>query len=247
MPPKSPQKPQKRFLVTAGNTREPIDRVRDWGNIFTGNTGFSIAQALAHIGPVDLFTSNPQHADHAKDLTLPFPVNPSLYKTHADLKQLLVNNVPRGTYHAIFMAAAVSDYTPTAGYQVLSRTPGKDPGTQIWTVHLAQAGKIKSHFDEIALLGKKTEKLVDLFRTQFAFKGLLIKFKLEVGVTPTQLVQIGQASRIASGADYLVANELDMVQGNSSASGPGAFLLGDRLQEWVPRADLANRLAALVK
>ncbi len=28
----------KRFLVTAGNTREMIDRVRDWGNIFTGNT-----------------------------------------------------------------------------------------------------------------------------------------------------------------------------------------------------------------
>ena len=28
-----------RFLVTAGNTRERIDRVRDWGNVFTGNTG----------------------------------------------------------------------------------------------------------------------------------------------------------------------------------------------------------------
>ena len=31
--------PPCRFLVTAGNTRERIDRVRDWGNIFTGNTG----------------------------------------------------------------------------------------------------------------------------------------------------------------------------------------------------------------
>ena len=27
------------LLVTAGPTREKIDQVRDWGNIFTGQTG----------------------------------------------------------------------------------------------------------------------------------------------------------------------------------------------------------------
>ena len=43
----------RRFLVTAGNTREMIDRVRDWGNVFTGNTGFAIAQALAAHGEVE--------------------------------------------------------------------------------------------------------------------------------------------------------------------------------------------------
>ena len=36
-----------RYLVTAGNTREMIDRVRDWGNVFTGNTGYGIARAIA--------------------------------------------------------------------------------------------------------------------------------------------------------------------------------------------------------
>ena len=30
---------QLHFLVTAGSTREKIDQVRDWGNIFTGKTG----------------------------------------------------------------------------------------------------------------------------------------------------------------------------------------------------------------
>ncbi len=234
---------QKRFLVTAGNTRQPIDRVRDWGNIFTGNTGFQIAQSLATLGPVDLYTSNPQHADQAVAFKLLHPITPKLYKTHEDLKQLLMNNVPRGTYQAIFMAAAVADYTPTGAFQVISRAPGKEPGTQVWTVQNAQAGKVKSTFEELAFLGKKTEKLVDLFRTQWGFKGLLVKFKLEVGVTPDQLIQIGQASRLASGADYLVANELDMVQGPN----PGAFLLGDNLQEWVPRQTLATRLTALIK
>ena len=38
-----------RVLITAGNTRERIDDVRDWGNIFSGNTGFGIAKALAQV------------------------------------------------------------------------------------------------------------------------------------------------------------------------------------------------------
>jgi len=43
-----------RVLVTAGNTRERIDQVRDWGNIFTGNTGYAIARAMTNIAHVDL-------------------------------------------------------------------------------------------------------------------------------------------------------------------------------------------------
>jgi phosphopantothenate---cysteine ligase (CTP) len=230
-----------KFLVTAGNTRQPIDRVRDWGNIFTGNTGFDIAKALAPLGSVDLFTSNP---DHARQATA-FNITPTLYKTHADLKSLLSAFVPSSNYHVIFMAAAVADYTPIGGYQILSKSPGKEPGTEIWTVQSAQAGKIKSTFDEIAFLGQKTQKLVDLFRTDWAFKGILVKFKLEVGVTTQELIKIGQASRIASGADYLVANELDMVQGTSGAS-PGAILLGENIEEWIPRTQLANRLVSLI-
>jgi hypothetical protein len=54
--------PYRRFLVTAGNTRERIDRVRDWGNVFTGNTGFAIARALAATARRgDLLTSNRAH------------------------------------------------------------------------------------------------------------------------------------------------------------------------------------------
>ncbi len=234
-----------KFLVTAGNTRQPIDRVRDWGNIFTGNTGFDIAKALARHGPVDLYTSNPEHFRQSAALELPHPVIAQRYHTHADLKSLLAKSVPTTPYSAIFMAAAVADYTPAGGYSILSKSPGKEPGTEIWTVQSAQAGKIKSTFDEIAFLGKKTEKLVDLFRTEWAYKGILVKFKLEVGVTTQQLIKIGQASRIASGANYLVANELDMVQGANGAT-PGAILLGENIEEWIIRTQLADRLVSLI-
>jgi hypothetical protein len=56
-------------------------------------------------------------------------------------------------------------------------------------------------------------------------------------------VEIGQESRRASGADYLVANTLDMVEGD----GAGAFLLSDSGREWVPRDNLPGRLAEIVR
>ena len=53
-----------------------------------------------------------------------------------------------------------------------------------WVVRDVQAGKVKSTHPQIAVLGEQTEKLVDLFRTEWAHKGLLVKFKLEVGIAP---------------------------------------------------------------
>jgi hypothetical protein len=72
---------------------------------------------------------------------------------------------------------------------------------------------------------------------------LLVKFKLEVGIDRDELVRIGRASRAASGADYLVANTLDMVEG----AGAGAFLLSGAGEEWVPRDELPARLVRLVR
>src|SRR6478672_5348732 len=101
----------RRFLVTAGNTRERIDDVRDWGNIFTGNTGFAIAQALTKVGEVDLLTSNAAHLAQIHAEALPsfhgFP-----FRSHADLKSLLEQRVTSVAYDAIFMSAAVADYRP---------------------------------------------------------------------------------------------------------------------------------------
>jgi phosphopantothenoylcysteine synthetase/decarboxylase len=229
-----------RFLVTAGNTREKIDRVRDWGNIFTGNTGYRIARALADVGDVDLLTSN---RTHLSDLAGDARITGSPFTSHEELHGALAALLARQTYDAIFMTAAVADYRPVRTYQVVERQPQPD-GTERWVVRDAQAGKVKSTHDAVAVLGERTEKIVDLFRTEWKHRGLLVKFKLEVDVERDDLVRIGQASRAASGADYLVANTLDMVEG----AGAGAFLLGpDGGEEWVPRDDLPTRLAQLVR
>src|SRR5215212_7506046 len=98
--------PTPRFLVTAGNTREPIDRVRDWGNVFTGNTGYSIAKALAPVGEVHLLTSNVAHLDElARESSR---VHGSRFTSHADLKSVLTAVMARFRYDGVFMTAAVA-------------------------------------------------------------------------------------------------------------------------------------------
>lgn len=232
-----------KYLVTAGSTRERIDDVRVWGNIFTGNTGFAIARELARHGHVDLLTSNPAHVQKvAGEAALAAAVTATPFQTHAELRALLAQRMMRQSYHAVYMTAAVADYSPEGVFEVVSREAHHD-GSERWTVRSAAAPKVKSTHDEIAVLGKRTEKLVDLFRGEWGYHGLLVKFKLEVGIEKEKLLEIGRASRKASAADYLVANTLAMVEG----PGAGAFLIRpDDSVEFVGRAELAGRLARLV-
>jgi phosphopantothenate---cysteine ligase (CTP) len=230
-----------RFLVTAGSSREMIDRVRDWGNIFTGNTGLSIANALAALGEVDLITSNREHLAAAKNASASSALHLIPFVSHDDLKRAIESSVRQHHYDAIFMTAAVADYEPSGAFQILRREVRTD-GEEAWIVRNVHAGKIKSSYAQIAFVGQPTEKLIDLFRTTLKYDGLLVKFKLEVGVPVDQLIQIGQASRRASQADYLVANTLEMVSGENA----GAYLLSDAGHEWIARSDLPKRMAQLV-
>jgi len=230
----------KRFLVTAGNTRERIDHVRDWGNAFTGNTGYAIARALTKLGQVDLLTSNGQHLAEVESHLIP-KLSGGGFTTHAELLARIEALMKAHKYDAIVMTAAVADYRPARTYAITSRETLAD-GTERWTVRDAQAEKIKSNHKLIAIVGEPTEKIVDLFRTRWAFEGTLVKFKLEVGIGVEELIRIGQVSRQASGANYLVANTLDMVAGQN----PGAYLLGDSGSEWIARDELPKRLVAVV-
>jgi len=226
-----------RFLVTAGNTREMIDRVRDWGNVFTGNTGLAIAEALAPLGEVDLLTSNRSHAAAAKGMRT------ANFTSHRELKDALEAALRANRYDAVFMTAAVADYAPAGAYEVVERRPCPEAGGETWVVRDVSAGKVRSTYRAIAFLGRPTEKLIDLFRGEWGYKGLLVKFKLEVDVPRDRLIEIASQSRRHSGADYILANTLDMVAGENA----GAFLIGEGIEEWVSRPELPTRLAGLVR
>ena len=55
----------------------------------------------------------------------------------------------------------------------------------------------------------RTPKLIDQVRTPWGFRGILVKFKLEVGIEEPDLVDIAERSRQQSQADLMVANTLE--------------------------------------
>lgn len=235
------------LLVTAGNTQTTIDRVRCVTNVFTGRTGARLAIEAHDRGhDVTLLTSHPRVVAELRPGFAPtdrWRVVP--YRTFDDLHDELVRRVPAGGFDAILHSAAVSDYALAGVYAPADGATFDEPGLR-WAgdgPHFSDAakGKVKSSHPEIWLRMVPTPKLVDQMRTPWGFGGVLVKFKLEVGVTEAELVGIAHRSRAQSDADFLVANTLDEYESV-------AFLV-DRAgtAERLVRADLPRRLLERVE
>jgi phosphopantothenate---cysteine ligase (CTP) len=204
------------ILVTAGNTLTPIDLVRGITNIFTGRTGARIALHAHERGHgVTLFTSRPEAVAEARTV-------PGLgdrwaivkYETFKDLQRLMADTIPGSDLDAVIHCAAVSDYE-SAG--IFAPAPGtRFEASNRWqndigapTLEDRAAGKVKSNEPELWLRLVRTPKLIDLVRTEWKFQGILVKFKLEVGLAPERLLEVAERSRRQSGADLMVANMLE--------------------------------------
>jgi phosphopantothenoylcysteine synthetase/decarboxylase len=234
------------ILVTAGNTQAPIDRVRAITNIFTGRTGTNIALAAhQHCHRVTLLTSHPELAERSS------PVDRwtvEKYQTFDELHRSLESQIRSGVHDALVHSAAVGDYRVTGVYapapgtrfdDELGRwTSGKEPFP---TLISRAAGKVKSDETELWLRMVRTPKLVDMVRTEWGFRGILVKFKLEVDVTRAKLREIAENSRQQSKADLMVANTLEDA-GSWALVGP---FQGD--YQAVNRPELAPRLVEMVE
>jgi phosphopantothenate-cysteine ligase/phosphopantothenoylcysteine decarboxylase/phosphopantothenate--cysteine ligase len=204
-------------LVTAGNTQAPIDRVRCITNIFTGRTGATIAAEAHRRGhAVTLLTSHPE--------TAPADVRCIAYRTFDDLHTLLTEHVTSGRYGAVIHSAAVSDYLVTGVY-----------GGEFPALVDRAAAKVRSDEPDLWLRLARAPKLVDRIRDPWGFRGVLVKFKLEVDVSEPQLLDVAERSRRQSGADWMVANTLD-------GAAAWAYLGSADGYTRVARAELAPRL-----
>lgn len=208
------------LLITAGNTLVMIDQVRAITNIFTGRTGAQIALEAHRRGhTVTLLTSHPEVV---KELHGNAPVPNQRwsvvpYRTFDDLQNRMEERVRSGELDVIIHCAAVSDYRPAGIYAPSEGTrllvigkegrwesPGPAP-----TMEDRSAGKVKSSERELWLRLVRTPKIVDLLRKDWGFAGVLVKFKLEVGIDEQTLLQIAEDSRRQSQADLMVANTLE--------------------------------------
>lgn len=238
-------------FVTAGNTQSMIDRVRCVTNIFSGRTGASVARTAWGRGhTVTLATSHP-------DVLSEFGINPKApgerftvlpYNTFDDLSSLMTAQFAAQRFDVVCHSAAVSDYLPAGTF-----TP--DPGT-FFNARTSQweggasgparlieqkASKIKSSEPELWLRLVRAPKLVDRIRQPWGFGGILVKFKLEVGISEETLLEVAEASRQQSSADLMVANTLDGAS-HWAYIGPIA-----NRYERVPRRELPDRLIVAIE
>jgi phosphopantothenoylcysteine synthetase/decarboxylase len=215
--------------------------VRCITNVFTGKTGATIARWAWERGhSVTLLTSRPEvvenHPSSERWAMLP-------YHTFADLQQLMRELVLAGDLDAVIHCAAVGDYltggiyAPVEGtrFHLESGRWESDSATGPGMIDRG-ADKVKSDEPELWLRLVRAPKLIDCIRSEWKFRGVLVKFKLEVGVSEEQLLAVAERSRTHSQADLMVANTLE---GASEWA-----LLGPSEGQYqrVPRGELAERL-----
>ncbi len=202
------------ILVTAGNTLVPIDQVRCITNIFTGRTGASIARCAWERGHrVTLLTSHPEAVEnppHSERWAM------LRYRTFEDLQRLMREIVTGGELDAVIHCAAVSDYlaggiyAPAEGTHFRAESGRWDSDNAAGPEMIDRAaGKIKSDEPELWLRLVRAPKLIDCLRRDWGFGGLIVKFKLEVGVGEEQLLAVAERSRQHSASDLMVANTLE--------------------------------------
>jgi phosphopantothenate-cysteine ligase/phosphopantothenoylcysteine decarboxylase/phosphopantothenate--cysteine ligase len=221
-----------RILVTAGNTQTPIDRVRAITNVFSGRTGTRIAvRAFDRGHSVTLLTSHPEVLAES-----PSPCHrgePAFrivpYRTFDDLDTAMAREIGGGGFDVVIHAAAVSDYR-VAGVYTSKEGRFVD----------ASAGKVKGSHPELWLRLVPTPKLVDRIRTEWGFTGVLVKFKLEVGLPEEELRDVAERARLHSSAELMVANTLEGMKEWALFGGAAGY-------EKVPRGELAERLIAAVE
>jgi phosphopantothenate---cysteine ligase (CTP) len=232
-----------KMLVTAGNTLTPIDSVRGITNVFTGRTGARIAaQGTVEGFEVELLTSQPgvvedTVVDYSR-LTL------TAYQTFDDLAELMEERVRLGGSDVVVHSAAVSDYHCAAVFEPAPLSEITDEGTAsspsgplFQRVDASQ--KISSRHSELWLRLLPTPKLVDQIRRPWGFTGILVEFKLEVGVSDEVLIHRAQAALSQSEADLVVANTFESMHDS-------AFFVFKDAVESIDRSRLPTRLIGAI-
>lgn len=197
-----------KVLVTAGSTQMPIDKVRCISNIFKGRTGSDIAGHFYDSGYEVTLIGNNYTFDV---LNKNYPENRISclgYKTYDELYNLMKKEITEYNYDIIIHSAAVSDFKCSAAYSDIDDLIAWDQTYKRGYNIYNQQGKIPSG-NTLYLALTPTEKIVDKIKTSWNYKNLLVKFKLQVGLSSDKLIEIAKNSLKQSDADFIVANNLD--------------------------------------
>lgn len=190
----------RRLLITAGGTREPIDSVRYIGNRSSGKMGLAVAREALRLGAdVTVVAANMERVEPGTE-TLPV-------ESVEDLQEAVLERA--GNAHALVMAAAVSDFTPTS--------PVKDKirrGAGTTSLDLAPTSDI---------LKAVRERYPDLFVVGFA-------------ATHGDPVTDAREKLASKGADLVVGNDISREGVGFGADENEVYVVGPEGERFVPRA-----------
>lgn len=174
--------------MTSGSTRGLIDRVRYITNRSTGKLGAALAErALARGARVTyLYGRGSVVPDpgEAEDRLLLREVE-TVDEVMRAVREILSQRAPDAVIHSM----AVLDYEP-AEFSDQKVRSGKDE----WLIRLVP-----------------TPKVIATIR-QMAPEAILVSFKLEVGESEQDLLEIGRAHQSSTGSDLVLANDLAQIE-----------------------------------
>ena len=186
----------RRVLVTAGGTREPLDPVRFIGNRSSGRQGVAIAAAAARRGAeVTMICAH---------LEVDVPRGVTVLNVGTALELQAAVQAQAASADTIVMAAAVSDYRPSA---VAQQKIKKDAMGPQLTLELVQNPDILAGVSSTRRPGQ-----------------VIVGFAAETETDDARLIEIGRAKLARKGADYLVVNRVGWTEGFSTEDNAVAVL-----------------------
>lgn len=211
----------KKFIITAGPSREWIDDVRFISNPSTGRMGIALANSVVSrggevcllLGPTSL-----QPPDHPK-LEVKHPI------TTQDFITILSEELKQKKFDVLISAAALSDFTPKS----------------------SQTGKISSDLSELVVEFKSTPKLIKTARI-LSEDLIIVGFKAESSLDSNSIVDNAYKRLKDSKIDLMIANSIHPAaqgRGFKSETNEVFIINGDKNVEHVELAskdEIANRI-----
>ncbi|MCB5952421.1 phosphopantothenate--cysteine ligase [Enterococcus sp. BWT-B8] len=243
-----------KVLITAGGTSEKIDNVRSITNHSTGRLGRTIAEIFLEKGHQVIYLTTPYAVRPAENKQLTVIEIETTAELQQQMKMLLSNH----NFDSIIHSMAVSDFSSeisipeeeliqnlTKKLQKEELSTGQKISEIIKSVldSLGQQSqsekKISSNTDRLLLFLKKNPKIIAMIR-EHQPDTILVGFKLLVGVTDNELINVGTATLEKNHCDFVLANDLENIQGNNHR---GLLIHADH---HVETADTKKEIAQLI-
>jgi len=196
------------IIITAGGTSEKIDEVRVISNFSSGRLGLAVAKAFMESERADV-----GKIYYLCDRNTNVPSDPRVEVVRVQGAQGLLDAMEKllktEKIDAVVHAMAVSDFTvkQVTTLEAIRSGTENDPQNQM------NDGKISSEHEDLAIILKKTPKVIGEIK-KLCEDTILVGFKLLTNVEHDFLIETGLKLLKKNNCDMVLANDLTEINGD---------------------------------